>query len=82
MYSKSKAGGFNMFQLKDFFDAIKISWIRQYVNESDDHWVNMINKKFNLNIENRATILTLGSENPKINKLIHLELPGLSRFFI
>ena len=68
MYSKSKAGGFNMFQLKDFFDAIKISWIRRYVNGLDDHRADMLVENLNLNIENRATILTLGSKNPKITR--------------
>ena len=28
MYSKNKAGGFNMLQLRDFFDAIEINWIK------------------------------------------------------
>ena len=81
MYSKNKAGGFNMLQLRDFFDAIKINWIKQYVDGLDDHWADILDLNLNLNINNRATILTLGAENPKINRIIQAELPGLSRFF-
>ena len=42
----------------------------------------MLDINLNLNINNRATILTLVAENPKINRKIQSELPGLSRFFI
>ena len=80
--STCSTGGFKMFQLKDFFDIIQFSWIRWYVNGLDNHWADMLDENLNLNIKNRAILLTLGSENPKVNKVIHLELPGLSRFFI
>merc|ERR1712055_886428 len=82
MYSKTKAGGFNMLKLRDFFDAIKINWIKRYVDGIDDHWADLLDQKLNLNINNRHYLLFLGAENPKINSIIKKDLPGISRFFI
>ena len=82
MYSKNKTGGFNMLQLRDFFDAIKINWIKRYVEGIDDHWADLLDHNLNLNIHNRNNLLMLGAENPKINSIIKKDLPGLSRFFI
>merc|ERR1712055_1052406 len=82
MYSKNKAGGFNMLQLRDFFDAIKINWIKRYVDGIDDHWADILDQNLNLSIDNRNNLLMLGAENPKINNIIKKDLPGISRFFI
>merc|ERR1712055_485052 len=82
MYSKTKAGGFNMLKLRDFFDAIKINWIKRYVDGIDDHWADLLDQNLNLNINNRHNLLCLGAENPKINSIIKKDLPGISRFFI
>ena len=53
----------------------------RYINGLQDHWTDLINKILNLNTETRFTITNLGSEHPKINKIIDLNLLGISLFF-
>ena len=82
LYGDTKDGGFNMFDLNDFFLSIKLGWIHCYVNGITDHWANLIDLKLNLNKESRSEILKYGSEYPQTNKLIKQELPGISHFFL
>merc|ERR1712055_913245 len=81
MYSKNSAGGFNMLKLRDFFDAIKINWIKRYVDGIDDHWADLLDQELNLNSNNILDLLLMGAENPKINAIIKKDLPGILSFF-
>ena len=81
LYGDPKDGGFNMINIKEFFLAIKTSWIHQYINGLDDHWADLIDLKLDINKGNCSAISKFGSENPTINKLIKAEVPGISQLF-
>ena len=81
LYGSSKDGGFNMIKIKDFFLALKVSWVQRYVNGLKDHWTDLVDMKLDLNKEERIMITNLGSGHPKLNKLINLELLDISLFF-
>ena len=38
LYGDPKDGCFNMIKIREFFLAIKLSWIHRYINGLDDHW--------------------------------------------
>ena len=82
LYGDPKDGGINMINIKEFFLAIKISWIHRYINGLDDHWADLIDLKLDIKREHHSEISKIGSEHPKINKLIKAELPGISQFFM
>ena len=71
-----------MINIWDFFLAIKLSWVHRYVNNINDHWADLIDIKLGIEQENCLEIIKLGSEYPKINKLIEAKLPGISMFFV
>ena len=69
-----------MIKIKDFFNSIKTSWIRRYVNGLDDHWADMLDENLNCDINSRDYLLKMGAEHPKIKKIIDVQLPSLSSF--
>ena len=60
LYSSLNDGGFNMIKIKDFFLALKVSWIHRYINGLEDHWTDLINMKPDLRKENLISISNLG----------------------
>ena len=80
MYSTANIRGFNMIKVKDMFQAFKVSCICHNVSGLNDHWA-LLDEQLGLNIGNLTNFLNLASEHPKINKIINLDLPGLSQFF-
>ena len=69
LYGDLKEGGFNMIQIKEFFLALKVSWVHRYINGLEDHWADLINLKLDIRKQHQIEILNLGSEHPKINKI-------------
>ena len=69
-----------MIKIKDFFNSIKTSWIRRYIVGLDDHWADMLDEQLNCNTKTRDNLLQLGAEHPKLNKIVGLQLPGISGF--
>ena len=69
-----------MIKIKDFFNSIKTSWTRRYIVGLDDHWADILDEQLNCNTKNRENLLKLGAEHPKLNKIIGLQLPGVSGF--
>ena len=81
IYAPIKEGGFNMVNIKNFFQALRINWIRRYIHGLDDHWADMLDEQLKCDINSRDKLLKLGAEHPSINKIINLKLPCLSSFF-
>ena len=80
LYEPTKNGGFGLINLHHFTNAIKCSWIKRYcIDNLDDHWADLLDKHFNITPETRKSILTYGPE--RFNKLIKLNIPGLSSIF-
>ena len=49
LYTPTEKGGLGMIRLNDFYDAIKVSWIRCYaIDMIDDHWAEMIDTHYAL----------------------------------
>ena len=82
LYGDPKYGGFNMIKIKEFFLTLEVNWVHKHVNGLDDNWADLIDLKLDIKKEQQVEISKLGSEHPKINKLIKLELPGISLFFV
>ena len=53
LYTSKAKGGLGFFQLTDFIDAIKITWVRRYGLGTSDHWCDLIDQSLNLNEWNR-----------------------------
>ena len=51
MCGDSNDGGFNMLKIKDFFLALKVSWVHRYINGLEDHWTDLINIKLDIKKE-------------------------------
>merc|ERR1711984_57579 len=48
LYSNSNAGGFNMIRISHFFQALKTSWVKRYINGINDHWADLVDTMLNL----------------------------------
>jgi hypothetical protein len=49
-----------MINVKDFFNSLKNSWIRRYVNGLDDHWADMLDEHLNCDITSGEFLLKIG----------------------
>ena len=69
-----------MIRLNDFYDAIKVSWIRCYaIDMIDDHWAEMIDTHYALTPDTRYQILEYGPL--KFNKIIKADIPFISSLY-
>ena len=50
MYGNSNLGGFNMIKIDDFFQTLKVSWIKCYVNGLNNHCTDIIDENLNFKI--------------------------------
>ena len=80
MYAPTKDGGFNMVNIRDFFHALKNNWVRRYIHGLDNHWADLLDEQLKYDIYSRYKLLKMGSEHPRVNKIIDLELPCISDF--
>ena len=63
LYGSSKYGGFNMIKIKDFFLALKVSWVQRYVNSLKDHWMDIVDTKLDLHKEDRMMFSKIEQTN-------------------
>ena len=80
MYAPTKDGGFNMVNIRDFFHALKNNCVRRYIHGLDDHWADLLDEQLKCDIDSSDKLLKIGSEHPRVNKIIDLELPCISDF--
>ena len=64
MYAHTKEGGLNMVNIRDFFQALKINWIRRYTQGIDDHWADLLDEQLGCDINSRDKLLNMGAEHP------------------
>ena len=69
-----------MITIRDFFKALRVSWIRRYVNGLDDHWTDIVDLKLTIDKKDRPKILELGTEHPRLANLAKAKLPCISSF--
>ena len=80
LYTPINKGGLGIIRLEDFTKAIKCSWVKRYCTDKlDDHWADLLDIYFKVTPNTRHTILHYGPE--KFNKIINLNIPGLSSIF-
>ena len=72
----------------DFIDGLKVAWINRYTKGSNDHWCDIIDSGFNLNIETRRELLRMGdskninSKNKRVGiASVLLALERVARLF-
>ena len=81
LYTNSNAGGFNMIKISHFFQALKTSWVKRYINGINDHWADLVDTELNLEPATRIKLAHLGTDNPKIKQIINRKYQGISMFF-
>ena len=70
-----------MIKLSHFFQALKTSWVKRYINGIDDHWADLIDSELNLEPTTRIKLAYSGADNPKIKQIINNKYQGISMFF-
>ena len=77
-------GGFRMIKIADFFQSLRLSWIRRYAighgQPLDDHWCDILDMILDVTPQERLSILNRGSEF-LTNKVLKY-YPCLTEFLI
>ena len=65
------------FNLTDFIDGLRITWVRRYGQGTSDHWCDILDQKLGLNEWNRSKIWKMGDKC--FDTIINSNLHGLSK---
>ena len=77
MYTPKEKGGVGFFNLTDFIDGLRITWVRRYGQGTSDHWCDILDIHLGLNEWNRAKIWKMGDKC--FDTIVNSNLHGLSR---
>ena len=77
-------GGFRMIKIADFFQSLRLSWVRRYAighgKPLDDHWCDILDAILEVSPQERLSILNRGSEF--LTKKVLKYYPCLTEFLI
>merc|ERR1712082_310239 len=78
LYGKTKQGGRNLINVRNYCKGLKLSWLRRYaILKYDDHWCNLLDQTLGVtSFDQRKNIFNWGSEF--FSKSITVKSPCIS----